>query len=75
MPETLELDACLEAFSRSEVLDGNNPWYCPTCRKNQCATKTLTVWRFPEFLIVYLKRCVLPADIHAFGLVCPFYSP
>jgi len=32
--------------------------YCPDCRKNQCATKTLTVWRFPDFLILYLKRCV-----------------
>ena len=30
--------------------------YCPECRKNQCATKTLTVWRFPDFLILYLKR-------------------
>ena len=30
--------------------------YCPDCCKNQCATKTLTVWRFPDFLILYLKR-------------------
>ena len=32
--------------------------YCPDCRKNQCATKTLTVWRFPDFLILYLKRYI-----------------
>jgi ubiquitin C-terminal hydrolase len=51
-----QLESCLEAFSTSETLDASNPWFCPVCRKNQCATKTLTVWRFPDFLIVYLKR-------------------
>lgn len=42
----------------SEQLDEHNPWYCPVCQKNQCATKTLSVWRYPDYLIVYLKRCV-----------------
>jgi len=46
----------------SEVLDEHNPWYCPKCRKNQCANKTMTVWRYPDTLIVYLKRYSL----------CPF---
>ena len=27
-------------------------------RKNQTATKTLTVWRYPDFLIIILKRFV-----------------
>lgn len=40
----------------SEVLDENNPWFCPSCKKNQCATKSLSIWRFPQYLIVYLKR-------------------
>ncbi len=54
--DKLTLDDCIEAFSRTEDLDESNPWYCPMCRKNQCATKTLTVWRFPDYLIIYLKR-------------------
>jgi hypothetical protein len=52
----LNLEECLEAFSEEETLDDNNPWYCPMCQKNQCATKTLSVWKFPDFLMIYLKR-------------------
>ena len=58
--EKLTLEDCIEAFSRTEVLDESNPWYCPMCRKNQCASKTLTVWRFPDYLIIYLKRYFMP---------------
>jgi len=48
---------CFDWFPlHSEQLDEHNPWYCPMCQKNQCATKTLSVWRYPDFLIVYLKR-------------------
>ena len=54
----LDLEECLQAFSAEEILDDNNPWYCPTCRKNQCATKKLTVWKFPDFLIIHLKRFI-----------------
>lgn len=41
------------------MLDEHNPWFCPKCEQNQCATKTLTVHRYPKYLIVYLKRFVL----------------
>ncbi|KAG5336376.1 UBP4 hydrolase, partial [Acromyrmex charruanus] len=54
----LSLYDCLQAFSQSETLDEHNPWFCPKCESNQCATKTLTVHRYPKFLIVYLKRFV-----------------
>lgn len=54
----LDLLDCLDAFSSREVLDHNNPWFCPICRKNQIATKTLSVWRYPDFLVIYLKRFV-----------------
>ncbi|XP_012285087.1 uncharacterized protein LOC105702247 isoform X2 [Orussus abietinus] len=57
-PHPLSLYDCLQAFSQSETLDEHNPWFCPKCERNQCATKTLTVHRYPKFLIVYLKRFV-----------------
>ncbi|XP_046829167.1 uncharacterized protein LOC124428759 isoform X1 [Vespa crabro] len=56
--DPLSLYECLQAFSQSETLDEHNPWFCPKCERNQCATKTLTVHRYPKFLIVYLKRFV-----------------
>ena len=58
MKEELSLYDCLETFSLPEHLDQNNPWFCPMCRNNQPATKTLSVWRYPDFLIVHLKRFV-----------------
>ncbi|XP_043480258.1 uncharacterized protein LOC122509966 isoform X1 [Leptopilina heterotoma] len=57
-PHPLSLYDCLQAFSQSETLDEHNPWFCPKCEVNQCATKSLTVHRYPKFLIVYLKRFV-----------------
>ncbi|XP_074103922.1 uncharacterized protein LOC141530617 isoform X2 [Cotesia typhae] len=57
-PHPLSLYDCLQAFSQSEMLDEHNPWFCPKCKWNQCATKTLTVHRYPKYLIVYLKRFV-----------------
>lgn len=30
--------------------------YCSKCQAHQAATKTLAVWRLPEYLIVHLKR-------------------
>nr|XP_050864838.1 uncharacterized protein LOC127070644 isoform X2 [Vespula vulgaris] len=43
--DPLSLYECLQAFSQSETLDEHNPWFCPKCERNQCATKTLTVHR------------------------------
>ncbi|XP_015120377.1 uncharacterized protein LOC107043396 isoform X1 [Diachasma alloeum] len=57
-PHPLSLYDCLQAFTQSEILDEHNPWFCPKCERNQCATKTLAVHRYPKYLIVYLKRFV-----------------
>ncbi|XP_050435856.1 ubiquitin carboxyl-terminal hydrolase 4-like isoform X2 [Adelges cooleyi] len=54
----LSIYDCINAFSQSEILDENNPWWCPRCEKNQCATKTLSISKYPKCLIVYLKRFV-----------------
>ena len=62
LPERLSLEECLEAFSQSEVLDESNPWHCPMCRRHQSATKTLTIWKLPDFLIIYMKRFVYVRD-------------
>jgi len=50
----------------SETLDEHNPWFCPKCGCNQCATKTLMVHRYPKFLIVYLKRYVIFVISHIY---------
>ncbi|MBN3323596.1 UBP11 hydrolase, partial [Atractosteus spatula] len=54
--ETVQLQRCIELFTTVETLEEENPWYCPTCKKHQLATKKLDLWSLPEVLIIHLKR-------------------
>ena len=42
---------CLDAFTKSEVMDGDNAWYNEATKK-----KRMTFWNFPKILIITLKR-------------------
>uniref|UniRef100_W5UFB2 Ubiquitin carboxyl-terminal hydrolase n=1 Tax=Ictalurus punctatus TaxID=7998 RepID=W5UFB2_ICTPU len=53
---TVHLQECIELFTTMETLEEENPWYCPTCKKHQLATKKLDLWSLPEVLIIHLKR-------------------
>ncbi|KAI6202126.1 Ubiquitin carboxyl-terminal hydrolase and Peptidase C19 domain containing protein [Aphelenchoides besseyi] len=50
------LEECIEMFTMREQLEANEAWYCPNCKKHQCAFKKLDVWELPRILIVHLKR-------------------
>ena len=39
-----------------ETLGGENPWYCPQCKEECLAKRTLTVQALPKVLMVHLKR-------------------
>uniref|UniRef100_A0A670Z706 Ubiquitin carboxyl-terminal hydrolase n=1 Tax=Pseudonaja textilis TaxID=8673 RepID=A0A670Z706_PSETE len=52
----VKLQECIELFTTMETLEEENPWYCPTCKKHQLATKKLDLWSLPEILIIHLKR-------------------
>ncbi|XP_036852251.2 ubiquitin carboxyl-terminal hydrolase 11 isoform X8 [Manis javanica] len=52
----VRLQECIELFTTVETLEKENPWYCPTCKKHQLATKKLDLWTLPETLIIHLKR-------------------
>uniref|UniRef100_A0A8C6X9T8 Ubiquitin carboxyl-terminal hydrolase n=1 Tax=Naja naja TaxID=35670 RepID=A0A8C6X9T8_NAJNA len=52
----VKLQECIELFTTMETLEEENPWYCPTCKKEQLATKKLDLWSLPEILIIHLKR-------------------
>ncbi|KAF9170063.1 ubiquitin-specific protease doa4 [Mortierella sp. AD011] len=53
-PQTLS--SCLNAFVEPEIMDGDNAWNCPHCKKPRKATKTLTISRVPDVLLIQLKR-------------------
>nr|XP_033780173.1 ubiquitin carboxyl-terminal hydrolase 11 isoform X1 [Geotrypetes seraphini] len=52
----VKLEKCIDLFTTVETLEEENPWYCPTCKKHQRATKKLDLWSLPEVLIIHLKR-------------------
>ncbi|KAF8447100.1 hypothetical protein BDZ91DRAFT_702920 [Kalaharituber pfeilii] len=47
---------CLEEFCREEILEKEDAWHCPNCKKPRKATKKLTITRLPHMLIIHLKR-------------------
>nr|CAD7409818.1 unnamed protein product [Timema poppensis] len=54
--EPINLDYCLEAFTKEEHLGEDEKYYCSKCREHQVANKKLQIWRLPPILIVHLKR-------------------
>ncbi|KAL6947291.1 hypothetical protein ACO0QE_002171 [Hanseniaspora vineae] len=54
--KTITLDACLEKFSKPEVLAASEAWYCPKCKKPTQAVKQIELWSTPDILLVHLKR-------------------
>uniref|UniRef100_A0A3Q1EI65 Ubiquitin carboxyl-terminal hydrolase n=1 Tax=Acanthochromis polyacanthus TaxID=80966 RepID=A0A3Q1EI65_9TELE len=53
---TVALRECIELFTTMETLGEHDPWYCPTCKKHQQATKKFDLWSLPRILVVHLKR-------------------
>ncbi|KAL7276912.1 ubiquitin-specific protease doa4 [Rhizina undulata] len=54
----VDIEDCLREFVKEEVLDGDDAWSCPKCRKRRRATKRLMITRLPMLLIVCFKRFV-----------------
>lgn len=52
----LDVAQCIEDFSTEECLEGNNAWYCETCKARVEAKKKIELWKLPPVLIIHLKR-------------------
>ncbi|KAL2907283.1 Ubiquitin carboxyl-terminal hydrolase 17, partial [Bienertia sinuspersici] len=50
------LEQALRRFTASEMLDGDNKYYCNRCKSYKKAKKKLTIFRAPNILTVVLKR-------------------
>jgi ubiquitin carboxyl-terminal hydrolase 2/21 len=47
---------CLTAFTADERLEGEEAFHCEACKEKTPATKHLRVHRFPEVLVLHIKR-------------------
>lgn len=61
---SLLLDDCLKAFVTTELLDDDNKWFCPRCKRRTKLTKKMTITRLPQVLIVHFKRFQISASGH-----------
>nr|KAF6311434.1 ubiquitin specific peptidase 4 [Myotis myotis] len=52
----MALRDCIELFTTMETLGEHDPWYCPSCKRHQQATKKFDLWSLPKILVVHLKR-------------------
>ncbi|KAG5438502.1 hypothetical protein PCANB_002606 [Pneumocystis canis] len=54
--KTSTLYECLEFFVQKEYLKDKDQWYCSKCKKPRDATKTLSISKIPQILLIHLKR-------------------
>lgn len=54
--QKVTLDDCLKEFTTTELLDENNKWHCPRCKRFTRLTKKISITRLPEVLIIHFKR-------------------
>ncbi|CAE6357395.1 unnamed protein product [Rhizoctonia solani] len=53
---SIDIEDCLDEFTKEEQLGEDDLWYCPRCKKHQQATKKFELWSVPDILVVHLKR-------------------
>ncbi|QRW27817.1 ubiquitin carboxyl-terminal hydrolase [Rhizoctonia solani] len=53
---SIDLEDCLDEFTKEEQLGEEDLWYCPRCKRHQQATKRFELWSVPDILVVHLKR-------------------
>ena len=47
---------CLQEFTKSEILNEENKWFCENCNKNTQGINQLDLFSVPRFLVFQLKR-------------------
>ena len=51
-----KLSDCLDKFSATEILDDENLPTCEKCKKKRRSTKTISIFRHPQVLVIHIKR-------------------
>jgi len=54
--EQISLAYCLREFLSEEKLEGDNLYFCSTCKDHFPSFKKIDFWKFPPILIIHLKR-------------------
>jgi len=52
----VSLNECLEAFTKEEVMDGDEMPTCERCKTRRRCTKFYSLYKLPKVLVIHLKR-------------------
>ena len=52
----MRLEDCIKAFSKPELVTGDDRWHCPKCKTRRDAEKSIGIWKLPRILVIHLKR-------------------
>lgn len=55
-PPSVSIYQCLDYFVQEEILDHDDAWQCPKCKTLRRASKSLTLSKLPDVLLIHLKR-------------------
>ncbi|KAI8090382.1 hypothetical protein BDF21DRAFT_436817 [Thamnidium elegans] len=55
-PTSVSLYQCLDYFVKEEILEKDDAWKCPKCKALRKASKSLTLSKLPDVLLIHLKR-------------------
>jgi ubiquitin C-terminal hydrolase len=47
---------CLDAFTKDEIMEGDNAWFNEKTGEKESVKKRITFWNFPKILVMTLKR-------------------
>lgn len=50
------LKSCFDGYEKSEILSGNDQFYCRGCKEHRDVTKKLEVYKVPTIMIIQLRR-------------------
>ncbi|XP_076254185.1 uncharacterized protein LOC143192615 isoform X3 [Rhynchophorus ferrugineus] len=53
---SVRLAHCLDAFTKEETLDGDEKPKCAKCKERRRCTKSFSIQKFPQVLVIHLKR-------------------
>ena len=54
--EDVTINDCIKDYIRKEVLEGDERWKCPRCKRKTKSTKKISLWKLPNILVINLKR-------------------
>ena len=56
LEDNINIYDCFDLFTQSQILDGENKWKYDKDGKYYDIEKSLMIWKFPNILIIHLKR-------------------